>query len=86
MAYQVQYDPQAIADLKRISSKSRKRIVDKISWLAENFDQTQPVPLKADLTGFFKLRVGDYRVIYEFYQTVQIIFIDRVGHRREIYG
>jgi len=85
MAYTIQYAPEAIDDLKRLSSSARKRIVAKIDWLAANFDQIQPVPLTANLVGFFKLRVGDYRVIYEFDRTVRVVTIDRVGHRREIY-
>jgi mRNA interferase RelE/StbE len=43
------------------------------------------MPLTADLAGCFKLRIGDYRVIYEFGRSVRIITIDRVGHRRDIY-
>jgi mRNA interferase RelE/StbE len=39
----------------------------------------------ADLSGFFKLRVGDYRVIYEFSRNDEVISIDRIRHRREVY-
>jgi mRNA interferase RelE/StbE len=85
MSYRIEYEPEAVADLKRLPSDVRQRIVKKIIWLAENFDQIQPMPLTADLAGFFKLRVGDYRVIYEFERSVRIITIDRVGHRRDIY-
>ncbi|MGB3308712.1 MAG: type II toxin-antitoxin system RelE/ParE family toxin [Nodosilinea sp.] len=85
MSYRVEYDPEAIADLKRLSISVRKRIVTKIDWLTENFDGVQPLPLAANLAGFFKLRVGDYRVIYEFDRTLRVI-TDRVGHRSEIYG
>jgi mRNA-degrading endonuclease RelE of RelBE toxin-antitoxin system len=35
--------------------------------------------------GFYKLRVGDYRVVYEFDQAIRVITVDRVGHRSEIY-
>ncbi len=51
-----------------------ERIVNKINWLAENFDQITPQPLTANLSGFFKLRVGDYRVIYEFDSEKKTIF------------
>ncbi len=85
MAYTVEYDPEAIADLNRLSSTIRQRIVVKIDWLAANFDQIQPLPLSANLAGFFKLRVSDYRVIYECDRTLRILTIDRVGHRSEIY-
>ncbi len=85
MSYAVDYEPEAVDDLKRLPSNIRKRIVAKINWLAENFDQVQPLSLTANLAGFFKLRVGDYRVIYECDRTIRVITVDRIGHRREIY-
>ena len=65
MNYLVEYEPEALADLEKLRKSVCQRIVNKINWLAENFDQITPQPLTADLSGFFKLRVGDYRVIYE---------------------
>jgi mRNA interferase RelE/StbE len=85
MNYLVEYEPEALADLEKLTKTVCERIVNKINWLAENFDQITPQPLSADLSGFFKLRIGDYRVIYEFDTEKKTIFIDRVGHRREIY-
>ncbi|MDZ8226649.1 MULTISPECIES: type II toxin-antitoxin system RelE/ParE family toxin [unclassified Nostoc] len=86
MNYLVEYEPEALADLEKLTKAVSGRIVNKINWLADNFDQITPQPLTADLSGFFKLRVGDYRVIYEFDLDKKTIFIDRVGHRREIYN
>jgi mRNA interferase RelE/StbE len=85
MSYLIEYEPEAIADLEKLTQTVRERIVKKINWLAENFDQINPQSLTADLAGLFKLRVGDYRVIYEFNHEEEIIFIDRIGHRREVY-
>jgi mRNA interferase RelE/StbE len=85
MIYLIEYEPEAIADLEKLTQTVRERIVKKINWLAEKFDQINPQSLTADLAGLFKLRVGDYRVIYEFNREEEIIFIDRIGHRREVY-
>jgi mRNA interferase RelE/StbE len=86
MSYFIEYEPEAIADLEKLTQTIRERVVKKINWLAENFDQINPQSLTADLAGLFKLRVGDYRVIYEFNREEEIIFIDRVRHRREVYN
>jgi len=85
MSYAVIYEPEALADLKKLSQTDRQRIVNKINWLAQHFEQITPQPLSSNLSGFFKLRVGDYRVIYEFSSVEQIITIDRVGHRSQAY-
>ncbi|WP_233467234.1 type II toxin-antitoxin system RelE family toxin [Dolichospermum flos-aquae] len=44
-----------------------------------------PLSLTGQWSGFYKLRVGDYRVIYELDIEEQLIIIIRIGHRREIY-
>lgn len=43
----------------------RLRILNKIQWLSVNFEQITPLSLTGQWLGFYKLRVGDYRVIYE---------------------
>jgi mRNA interferase RelE/StbE len=86
MSYLIEYEVEAISDLEKVTPDIRMRIVKKINWLADNFDQINPQSLTADLSGLFKLRVGDYRVIYEFEREEEIIFIDRIRHRREVYN
>ncbi len=61
------------------------RILKKIEWLRVNFEKVSSLPLTGQWSSFYKLRVGDYRVIYEFDIENQLIFVARVGHRREIY-
>jgi mRNA interferase RelE/StbE len=86
MSYLIEYQPEALDDLEKLTQSVRERIVKKIIWLSENFDQINPQSLTADLSGFFKLRVGDYRVIYEFNREEEVISIDRVSHRSEVYN
>jgi mRNA interferase RelE/StbE len=85
MSYRIEFDPKAIEDLRSISVKVQSQILKKINWLGLNFEQVQPKGLAENLTGFYKLRVGDYRVLYEIDAELEMIAIDRVGHRREIY-
>lgn len=85
MTYSVEYEPEALANLEKLTQVVRERVVSKIHWLAENFDQITPQPLTSELAGFYKLRVGDYQVIYDFNSEERIITIDKIGHRREIY-
>ena len=86
MSYLVEYQPEALDDLEKLTKSIREQIVKKIIWLSENFEQINLQSLTADLSDFFKLRVGDYRVIYEFNREEKVISIDRVRHRREVYN
>ena len=55
----------ASRDLERLDKSIARRIVQRIYWLAANVETIRLERLAGDLAGFYKLRVGDYRVIYE---------------------
>lgn len=66
MSYDIEFKAEVIIGLETLTSTIQERILRKIRWLAENFENVNPQALSADLSGLFKLRVGDYRVIYSF--------------------
>ena len=75
----------ASRSLARLDKPVGHRIVERINWLAANLDVVNLTPLTDDLAGLYKLRVGDYRVIYEILRDEQTIVIHALGHRRDIY-
>lgn len=83
--YTVRVLKAASKELARLDKKIAKRLIERIRWLAENLDKAKPVALKGDLAGLFKLREGDYRIIYEIIRKERVIVIHALGHRREIY-
>jgi mRNA interferase RelE/StbE len=85
MSYHVEFTRKATIDLKSLTPIIQERLLRKIRWLSENFDDVNPQALSADLSGLFKLRIGDYRVIYSFDIQLELITIHKIGHRRDIY-
>lgn len=85
MIYSVEFETQAINDLEVLDRSVRDRILKKINWLAKTLDQITPQALTGNLADFFKLRIGDYRVLYDFSREAQTITIIRVRHRRDVY-
>jgi len=83
--YRVRILEAASRDLERLDKPTGRRIVQRINWLAANLDAIRLEALTGDLVGFYKLRVGDYRVIYEVLWDEEAIVIHAIGHRREIY-
>jgi mRNA interferase RelE/StbE len=53
--------------------------------LAEHLGNVRPEPLAGDLEGLYKLRVGDYRIIYQILHDEHSIVIHAIGHRRDVY-
>lgn len=56
-----------------------------VRWLVENLDRVKPERLAGNLKDFYKLREGDYRVIYQILHDEKTVIIHTIGHRREIY-
>ncbi|OGG73206.1 hypothetical protein A3A38_02320 [Candidatus Kaiserbacteria bacterium RIFCSPLOWO2_01_FULL_53_17] len=79
----VRWSTDALKDIEKIDTVIAERIVERTQWLEKHFTQIVPKQLRRDLRGFFKLRVGDYRVIYSVSE--DIITIIKVGHRRDVY-
>ena len=86
MTYNVEFTLEAIDGLEKLTSAIQERILSKIRWLSENLDNLTLQSLSADLSGLFKLRVGDYRLVYSFDTHKQCITVHKVGHRRDIYN
>jgi len=88
MSYEVKFRPEAEGDLAKLAKQDRavaQRILNKIRFLALNCSFVNHEPLSGDWAGYFRRRVGDYRVIYlvdTYNQSVEICFI---GHRKDIY-
>ena len=83
--HHVRFTPTALKDLERLSKPIAQRILTKIRWMADNFDSLTPEPLTGQWKGVYKLRVGDYRVLYTFSTAENSITVHFVRHRREVY-
>ena len=83
--YRIRILGAASQDLARLDKPIARRIVQRINWLAANLDTIRLEALTGDLAGLYKLRVSDYRVIYEVLWDEGTVVIHAIGHRREIY-
>jgi mRNA interferase RelE/StbE len=79
----IEWTEDALKDIEKLDKLVARRILRKISWFGDNFERVIPEPLSGDFKGTFKLRIGDWRVIYTLEGNV--IVIQMIGHRREIY-
>jgi mRNA interferase RelE/StbE len=83
--YRVEFRPRAAQDFDNLDQAVADRLLKKLRWLANNFDSVTPEPLGGAFSGLFKLRVGDYRIIYQANCEKKVLTVRLVGHRREIY-
>jgi mRNA interferase RelE/StbE len=84
MAYSIQWDIRAYRELKAIQNKDAVGILNAVSKLQARPTSTGR-PLEGKFKGKFRIRVGDYRVIYWVNDAEQTIYIISLGHRKDIY-
>jgi len=84
LKYRIEVNRSAAKALKKILKPDRKRISEKIDSLAEKLPNSDITKMKGN-NPFHKVRVGNYRIIYEIQDDVLLILIVKIGHRKDIY-
>lgn len=87
MTYSVNYSKSAVKDLKKLDSQTRKLI---LSWIEKNLvncsnPRAHGKALKGNRQDEWRYRIGNYRIIANIQDDNILIFVLKVGHRREIY-
>ena len=84
MAFQIKYHPAVREiDLPPINMKMRERIRRAIESRLMTAPQEYGLPLRKNLGGYWKLRVGDYRIVFKI--EGEIVFVLAIRHRKNIY-
>ena len=78
--------PKAGDGLAGFEVTMRRQIIDKLDWLADNFDSMAPIPLKGEFKEFFKLRVGDIRIFYKINWQANKLVICYITKRDKAYN
>lgn len=84
MSYRVEVKPQAEKALAKIPNPHRRRITKEIDQLANEPRPPSCVKL-AGADDAYRIRVGDYRIVYEIVDRVLVVYIIRVAHRKDVY-
>ena len=83
MIYSVRIKDSAAKELARLPTDVRERLISAIDSLAET--PLAGSALKGGLLGLRRLRVGNYRIVYEVQEDDLVVLVVRVAHRRESY-
>ncbi len=84
MTYQIRFTPSASRDLHRLSPSLRQRLDKRLLKLTE---EPRPRGCKklAGKADRYRIRVGDYRILYEVQDEVLLVLVLKIGHRGQIY-
>lgn len=81
MQYEIRFKPQSLKDGRKIPKHEMSRIFEKIEALQDNL--AGDVKHLTEFYPEYRLRVGDYRVLFEVEDNQVVIY--RIRHRRDVY-
>jgi mRNA interferase RelE/StbE len=84
MSYAILYRESVKREMRRLDSGVRRRVDAAILALADNPRPSGCVKLSGP-SGLWRIRVGDYRIVYEIRDEQLIVVVIGVAHRREVY-
>ncbi|MGA9996313.1 MAG: type II toxin-antitoxin system RelE/ParE family toxin [Pyrinomonadaceae bacterium] len=84
MAYSILFAPAANRQFRKLTLQVQKRLKPHIDALADNPRPSGVVKLKGP-EELYRIRVGDYRIIYEIKDIGLIILVVKIGDRRDVY-
>ncbi|MGB9204619.1 MAG: type II toxin-antitoxin system RelE/ParE family toxin [Terriglobales bacterium] len=87
MAWKIDFDPAALKELAKLDKPVEQRILRFLRERVANLDDPRRIGarLQGILTGLWKYRVGDYRLICSIEDDRLVVLVLRIGHRREVY-
>lgn len=84
MAYRIKIDKKAQRQFESLAISVQNKIEKKIDDLAQN-PRPHGVEKLAGEEDLYRIRVGDYRVIYQIQDKILLVLVVKIGHRREVY-
>lgn len=84
MTYNVEFKRSAQKQLGQLPKNIQRRIANAIDALAENSRPHGYIQMETD-DILYRIRVADYRIIYEIIDNRLVVLVIRIGHRREVY-
>jgi mRNA interferase RelE/StbE len=85
LIYRVELAPLAQRQLKKLERESQRRLIGRLETLSSN-PRPSGVKKLTDENNLYRIRIGEYRVIYQIRDRELIVLIVKIGHRSEVYS
>jgi mRNA interferase RelE/StbE len=81
------FDARALKELKKLGTQAQRDLISYLDdrVLGEGNPRKLGTPLKGNLTGLWRYRVGDYRILCQIKDSELLILVVAVGNRKDIY-
>ncbi len=84
MAHQIKIKRSAAKEIAALPKRDRRRVVSAIEALADD-PRPEDARKLTNIENAYRIRVGDYRVVYQIVDNILTVFIVCAGHRKDMY-
>ncbi|MDE1920524.1 MAG: type II toxin-antitoxin system RelE/ParE family toxin [Candidatus Omnitrophica bacterium] len=81
--YKIEIRKSAVKEIEGLPKRDLQAVIEKINSLAENPRQHGCEKLSGQEK--YRVRCGDYRILYSIEDVILVVYVVKVGHRREVY-
>lgn len=87
MIWKVEFDERARKELRKLDKSAQKNILQylRVKISTDEDPMRFGDPLRKNLSGFWKYRIGAYRVICDIVNDTVTVRVIRIGHRKDVY-
>lgn len=84
--YKIEFTKSAQKEFGHLPSKVGDKVLEVLSLLSANpFSEFLKVKKLKGAESLYRIRIGDYRVVYEIRSTILVVIVIKIGHRKEVY-
>ena len=87
MGWRIEYARSVRKSVEKLDPPVRRRIREYLENRVANLEDPRQLgkPLKGELAGFWRYRIGDFRVVCELRDETLVVLVLHIGHRKEVY-
>jgi len=84
--YRIEFTRSSKAEFEKLPQKVQDRVLEALTFLSQNpFSDMLRIKKLKGVENLYRIRIGDYRILYEVRSDVLVVLIIKIGHRREVY-
>ncbi len=83
--WKIRYTDNTFTFLEAIDRPIRHQIINRLEWFVGHFDELYPDALHEEWKGFYKFRIGDWRVVYNYETSKRLITVHHIDRRDKVY-
>ena len=84
MAYRIEFAPSAARQFTKLPRDTQDRVAAKVDSLAANPRQ-HGIEKLAGAAGLYRVRVGDFRIVYEIHDKRLVVLVVKIADRKDVY-